>query len=74
MVLENAFFDIERMPLIINGHRYWLENQTDAEPFVFVMYDTKAGQHARCKCISFAKALSGYLADLSVSSLPSRLI
>lgn len=29
--------------------RYWLEKQTPAEPFVFVMYDTKNGDHARCK-------------------------
>jgi hypothetical protein len=29
-------------------HRYWLENQTSSEPFAFVMYDTKAGPHARC--------------------------
>jgi len=28
---------------------YWLEKQTPSEPFVFVMYDTKAGPHARCK-------------------------
>jgi hypothetical protein len=31
--------------------RYWLEKQTSSEPFVFVMYDTKAGKHARCECI-----------------------
>jgi hypothetical protein len=32
------------------NHRwYWLEKQTPLEPFVFVMYDTKAGSHARCK-------------------------
>jgi hypothetical protein len=31
-------------------HRwYWLEKQTPSEPFAFVMYDTKAGSHARCK-------------------------
>lgn len=29
-------------------HRYWLDQQTPNEPFVFVMYDTKAGMHARC--------------------------
>jgi hypothetical protein len=28
---------------------YWLEKQTMSEPFAFVMYDTKAGSHARCK-------------------------
>lgn len=28
---------------------YWLEKQTSSEPYVFVMYDTKAGPHARCK-------------------------
>jgi hypothetical protein len=27
---------------------YWLEKQTTSEPFAFVMYDTKAGNHARC--------------------------
>jgi hypothetical protein len=30
-------------------YRYWLEKQTPAEPFVFVMYDTKNGDHARCE-------------------------
>ncbi|MCJ1400645.1 hypothetical protein MMC11_003853 [Xylographa trunciseda] len=30
-------------------HWYWLEKQTPSEPFVFVMYDTKAGDHARCR-------------------------
>jgi len=36
-------------------HRwYWLEKQTPAEPFVFVMYDTKNGDHARfCPHVSF---------------------
>lgn len=30
-------------------HRWlWLEKQTPVEPFAFVMYDTKAGSHARC--------------------------
>jgi hypothetical protein len=28
---------------------FWLEKQTPLEPFAFVMYDTKAGSHARCK-------------------------
>lgn len=28
---------------------HWLEKQTTSEPFAFVMYDTKAGSHARCK-------------------------
>jgi len=28
---------------------YWLEKQTVSEPFAFVMYDTKAGNHARCR-------------------------
>lgn len=33
---------------------YWLERQTPAEPFAFVMYDTKAGPHARfCPHVSF---------------------
>jgi hypothetical protein len=31
-------------------HRwFWLDKQTPTEPFAFVMYDTKAGAHARCK-------------------------
>jgi hypothetical protein len=30
--------------------RYWLDKQTPTELFVFVMYDTKGGDHARCKC------------------------
>jgi hypothetical protein len=35
-------------------HRwYWLEKQTPLEPFAFVMYDTKAGNHARCKFNDF---------------------
>jgi hypothetical protein len=28
---------------------YWLEKQTSSEPFAFVMYDTQAGSHARCR-------------------------
>ncbi|PVH73595.1 hypothetical protein DL98DRAFT_431000 [Cadophora sp. DSE1049] len=32
-----------------NHKWFWLEKQTPSEPFVFVMYDTKAGNHARCK-------------------------
>jgi hypothetical protein len=35
-------------------HRwYWLEKQTPLEPFAFVMYDTKDGNHARCKFNDF---------------------
>jgi hypothetical protein len=37
------------LTLILNCRRYWLEKQTPAEPFVFVMYDTKNGEHARCE-------------------------
>jgi hypothetical protein len=33
---------------------FWLEKQTPLEPFAFVMYDTKAGSHARCKLNKFA--------------------
>ncbi|KAH6690761.1 hypothetical protein BKA61DRAFT_715482 [Leptodontidium sp. MPI-SDFR-AT-0119] len=33
---------------------YWLEKQTPEEPLIFVMYDTKAGPHARfCPHVSF---------------------
>ncbi len=32
---------------------FWLEKQTPLEPFAFVMYDTKAGSHARCKLNQF---------------------
>jgi len=33
---------------------FWLEKQTPSEPFAFVMYDTKAGSHARfCPHVSF---------------------
>ncbi|PVH79049.1 hypothetical protein DL98DRAFT_589825 [Cadophora sp. DSE1049] len=33
---------------------FWLERQTPSEPFVFVMYDTKSGPHARfCPHVSF---------------------
>ncbi|KAH7416709.1 hypothetical protein BKA64DRAFT_701491 [Cadophora sp. MPI-SDFR-AT-0126] len=33
---------------------FWLEKQTPSEPFIFVMYDTKAGNHARfCPHVSF---------------------
>lgn len=33
---------------------YWLSGQTSSEPFAFVMYDTKAGKHARfCPHVSF---------------------
>jgi hypothetical protein len=45
-----------------NHKWYWLEKQTPSEPFVFVMYDTKAGSHARfCPHVSFdnPKASSG---------------
>ncbi|CAM6001912.1 unnamed protein product [Sphagnum balticum] len=38
-----------------NHKWYWLEKQTPSEPFVFVMYDTKSGSHARCKCYLYAK-------------------
>jgi hypothetical protein len=31
---------------------FWLENQTSSEPFLFVMYDTRAGSHARCSYLS----------------------
>ncbi|KAG4441814.1 hypothetical protein IFR05_002678 [Cadophora sp. M221] len=30
-----------------NHNWFWLEKQTLAEPFIFVMYDTKCGPHAR---------------------------
>ncbi|KAL2064602.1 hypothetical protein VTL71DRAFT_3739 [Oculimacula yallundae] len=34
--------------------RYWVEKQTPEEPLIFVMYDTKAGSHARfCPHVSF---------------------
>jgi len=37
-----------------NHKWYWLEKQTPSEPFVFVMYDTKSGSHARfCPHVSF---------------------
>ncbi|KIM96915.1 hypothetical protein OIDMADRAFT_20682 [Oidiodendron maius Zn] len=37
-----------------NHKWFWLEKQTPSEPFAFVMYDTKAGSHARyCPHISF---------------------
>lgn len=33
---------------------FWMEKQTPAEPFAFVMYDTKAGPHGRfCPHVSF---------------------
>jgi hypothetical protein len=32
-----------------NHKWYWLEKQTPSEPYLFVMYDTKAGKHARCE-------------------------
>ncbi|KAH6690775.1 hypothetical protein BKA61DRAFT_715511 [Leptodontidium sp. MPI-SDFR-AT-0119] len=33
---------------------FWLEKQTPAEPFIFVMYNTKLGPHARfCPHVSF---------------------
>ncbi|KAH8602774.1 hypothetical protein B0O99DRAFT_587850 [Bisporella sp. PMI_857] len=37
-----------------NHKWYWLEHQTSSEPFVFVMYDTMEGSHARfCPHVSF---------------------
>ncbi|KUJ13807.1 uncharacterized protein LY89DRAFT_687163 [Mollisia scopiformis] len=37
-----------------NHKWYWLSRQKDSEPFAFVMYDTKAGPHARfCPHVSF---------------------
>ena len=35
--------------LILILRRYWLSTQKSSEPYAFVMYDTKAGTHARCK-------------------------
>ncbi|KAL2064601.1 hypothetical protein VTL71DRAFT_3738 [Oculimacula yallundae] len=33
---------------------YWISNQTSSEPYVFVLYDTKSGTHARfCPHVSF---------------------
>jgi len=32
-----------------NHKWFWLEKQTPAEPYAFVMYDTKGGDHARCE-------------------------
>jgi hypothetical protein len=42
--------------------RYWLSGQTSKEPFVFVMYDTKGGEHARCE--EMARSLSRPYTDL----------
>jgi len=50
---------------------YWLEKQTSSEPFIFVMYDTKAGSHARfCPHVSFenGRAQSGAPARESVET------
>jgi len=41
-------------------HWYWLSTQKSSEPFAFVMYDTKAGTHARfCPHVSFKNPLAG---------------
>lgn len=40
-------------PLTFGGNRYWLSGQTNAEPYAFVMYDTKDGDHARCRSENF---------------------
>ncbi|KAE9379413.1 hypothetical protein N431DRAFT_397764 [Stipitochalara longipes BDJ] len=42
------------------NHRwFWLARQTPREPFAFVMYDTKAGNHARfCPHVSFVNPLA----------------
>jgi len=38
---------------------YWLSHQTSSEPFAFVMYDTKAGDHSRfCPHVSFINPLA----------------
>ncbi|KAH7348887.1 hypothetical protein BKA65DRAFT_584780 [Rhexocercosporidium sp. MPI-PUGE-AT-0058] len=34
---------------------FWLEKQTPSEPFIFVMYDTKDGPHARCKNVVYLR-------------------
>ncbi|KAL5323981.1 hypothetical protein ACEPPN_008524 [Leptodophora sp. 'Broadleaf-Isolate-01'] len=37
-----------------NHQWFWLEKQTPSEPYAFVMYDTKGGDHARfCPHVSF---------------------
>lgn len=42
-----------------NHKWYWLSQQTPSEPFVLVMYDTKAGNHARfCPHVSFDNPLA----------------
>ena len=49
--------------------RYWLSKQTCFEPFVFVLYDTKGGSHARCTadCPSGRKC-SDLLTECSLST------
>ena len=46
-------------------HRwFWLEHQQPCEPFVFVMYDTMPGNHAKCK-IYLIGVLCWYVNELS---------
>ena len=35
--------------ITFSGYRYWLSGQSNSEPYAFIMYDTKGGNHARCK-------------------------
>ena len=40
--------ELEDFKLTESNFRYWLSRQTCFEALVFVLYDTKGGDHARC--------------------------
>lgn len=52
-----------------NHQWFWLEKQNPSEPYAFVMYDTKGGDHARCEY-----SLAVHSLELIASSLPTRVV
>ena len=48
-IIPNAVGEVYYLTYNPNHRWFWLEKQTPSEPLAFVMYDTKAGSHARCK-------------------------
>ncbi|PMD12015.1 hypothetical protein NA56DRAFT_713616 [Hyaloscypha hepaticicola] len=58
-IIPNMFGEVYYLTYNPNHKWFWLEKQTPSEPFVFVMYDTKDGSHARfCPHVSFVNPFS----------------
>lgn len=53
-IIPNKVGEVYYLKYNPNHEWYWLSHQTNAEPYAFVMYDTKGGDHARfCPHVSF---------------------